>query len=148
MAGKLQTMTSAAIGAAAGYAVARYTDPQMGRTRRARLADQMAARARRGADDLRRSAVQVADRAQGRVTEAMHDLMPDVAPNDPTLTQKVSSEVLGDPRFPSGRINVSAQDGTVVLRGNLASPALVRELEDCVRRIDGVHEVRNLVAIA
>lgn len=129
---------AAAIGAVLAY----FFDPDRGRARRAKTKDMTVARFRRGRDAARGMQIRAENKLEGMKHEfsprEMHDL-----PNDPTLQHKVESEVLRD--FPSGRINVNAEDGRVVLRGVLDRPDQIRDLEDRVRHVDGVVDVENLV---
>jgi osmotically-inducible protein OsmY len=127
------------LGASLAGIVAYFFDPQLGRTRRAKARDMASSRVRRGAGDVRDMGVRAANKAQGaaaRMQPAGHDY------NDPTLQHKVESEVLRD--FPNGRVNVNAEDGRVVLRGELDTPDQIRTLEDRVRHMPGVREVENL----
>lgn len=86
------------------------------------------------AADARGLAQRVTAHGQGTLTE-----------NDAVLVSKVESEVLGDPDFPKGSININAEDGIVVLRGQVERPEQVRRLEKAVRKIDGVVDVENLL---
>jgi hypothetical protein len=52
---------------------------------------------------------------------------------------------LRDARVPKGRISVNAERGAVFLRGEVASPDLIEELERAARRIGGVRSVENLL---
>ena len=49
--------------------------------------------------------------------------------SDETLADKVRSEVFRDPMLPKGAVNLNVEAGRVVLRGEVAEPALVKELE-------------------
>lgn len=66
-------------------------------------------------------------------------------PNDADLVQRVESEVFRDPDIPKGRINLNAEDGTVVLRGQVERPDQIRAVEKAVRKVHGVREVENLL---
>ena len=66
-------------------------------------------------------------------------------PNDATLVAKVESEVFRDPAMPKGAVNVNAENGVVVLRGQVEKPELIAELEKKVRKVQGVHDVENLL---
>jgi hypothetical protein len=135
--GALKFTLAAAIGAALAY----FFDAERGRARRTKAKDMTAARLRRGRERARGVQIRAENKLEGvrhELTRGTYDL-----PNDPTLAHKVESEVLRD--FPSGRINVNAEDGRVVLRGVLDRPEQIRELEDRVRHVDGVVDVENLV---
>ena len=66
-------------------------------------------------------------------------------PNDATLAAKVESQVLGHVDLPKGRVNVNAEGGVVVLRGEVDRPELIQELEAKVRKVQGVRDVENLL---
>ncbi|MDQ3955424.1 MAG: BON domain-containing protein, partial [Actinomycetota bacterium] len=63
--------------------------------------------------------------------------------NDATLTAKVESEVLSRWNYPKGRINVNSVDGVVELRGVCETADQIDELEQEVRKLTGVLDVRN-----
>jgi osmotically-inducible protein OsmY len=62
--------------------------------------------------------------------------------DDATLAHKVESEVLRT--APEG-ITVNAEDGIVVLRGEVAAPERMSELARAVLRVPGVTGVENLL---
>jgi osmotically-inducible protein OsmY len=128
-------VTTVATGAVVRY----FMDPARGRSRR----DQVAGAVRRRTERLQGKASYVGDRARGLAHEAKgHDLPP---ADDRTLVDKVRSEVLGREEFRSATVNVDAVDGVVSLRGQLDSADQIGELEQAVRKVTGVREVRNLV---
>jgi osmotically-inducible protein OsmY len=46
---------------------------------------------------------------------------------------------------PKGQINVNAENGVIVLRGEVEEPDLIRDLEQKTRKVQGVQEVENLL---
>ena len=66
-------------------------------------------------------------------------------PNDATLAAKVESELFRPADVPKGTIDVNAEDGVVYLRGEVGSTQLIDELEERVRKIQGVRGVENLL---
>jgi osmotically-inducible protein OsmY len=64
--------------------------------------------------------------------------------DDATLVDKVESEVLRGPNVPEG-ITVNAEDGIVVLRGEVDTPERMTELAQAVLRVPGVAGVENLL---
>ena len=137
------------VGAALGAAAALLLDPARGRSRRARLADQGAATLRRvwrGGSRRRRMLV---SRAAGLVgamrAGALAEGRDRERPSDPTLKDRVESELLGDPRVPKGSININAQQGIVVLRGEVPNAKLRSRLEKQAAAIHGVWYVENLL---
>jgi BON domain len=131
---------------AAGALAAYFLDPEMGRTRRARARDMLMGRIRRGADRMEHLRRRVASDAEGMVRRVTHEVPDDTLhPTDETLAHKVESEALGYSGIPSGRVNVNAERGVVVLRGQVDTPDDVRRVEKLVREVDGVREVENLL---
>lgn len=66
-------------------------------------------------------------------------------PDDVTLARKVETEIFRDAEVPKGQINVNAENGVVVLRGEVEEPELIRDLEEKTRNVQGVQEVENLL---
>ncbi len=115
-------------------------DPRLGRTRRAKLGDQLGAVFRRSA----REAGRRAEYARGQVEGLRHVASPGSPPeNDETLTAKVESEVLSRWNYPKGRISVNSAGGVVELRGTCDTSQQISELEQQVRKVTGVIDVRN-----
>jgi osmotically-inducible protein OsmY len=66
-------------------------------------------------------------------------------PDDVTLTRKVETEIFRDADVPKGQINVNAENGVVVLRGEVDQQDLIKELEERTRKVQGVRAVENLL---
>lgn len=141
----MKRLFSATIGAALGATAALLLDPARGRARRAELADRSAALARHatraGTRQLRFAGSLVAGklaaiRALGEPTEWA---------NDATLKERVESELLGDPKVPKGTININAEQGIVVLRGEVPSERMRTKLEKRAGEVHGVWYVENLL---
>jgi osmotically-inducible protein OsmY len=103
----------------------------------------LAHRGRRRAERFARGRAADAYALKARATHLREQPKPQ--PNDATLTAKVESEVLGHVGVPSGAVNVNAEGGIVVLRGQVESPELIAELEAKVRKVRGVRDVENLL---
>jgi osmotically-inducible protein OsmY len=131
-----KTLLSMAAGAAAMYLF----DPERGRTRRAKLQDQIGAKFRRGVREAGRKAEYGRGRAEGLRHIASSESPP---PSDETLTAKVESEVLSRWNYPKGQINVNTVDGVVELRGTCETTDQIHQLEQDVRKVTGVVDVRN-----
>ena len=128
-------------------AVAMYfVDPDQGRRRRAIARDRLAAAFRAAFRNLGRRARGVAAETYGIAQQARH-LEPEhwSVPNDTTLARRVESELFRDANVPKGRININAEAGIVVLRGELDRPEQIRSVEDTVSRMAGVRGVHNLL---
>ena len=70
---------------------------------------------------------------------------PKPQPDDVTLARKVETEIFLDADVPKGQINVNAENGKVVLRGEVEQPELIRDLEKRTKKVQGVREVENLL---
>ena len=66
-------------------------------------------------------------------------------PDDVTLARQVESELFRDEDVPKGQINVNAENGKIVLRGEVVEAEMIRDLEDRARSVQGVNEVENLL---
>lgn len=115
-------------------------DPRLGRSRRAKLKDQIIGLVRRGTREAERRTKYVRGHAQG-----LRHLGRSVSPpeNDPALTAKVESEVLSRWKYPKGQINVNSVAGVVELRGVCESEDQIGDLEQEVRKVTGVVDVHN-----
>jgi osmotically-inducible protein OsmY len=63
--------------------------------------------------------------------------------DDATLAQKVMTELFRDPHVRKGAINVNAENGVVLLGGEMEEPAMIVEIVARTRRIRGVADVEN-----
>jgi len=134
---------SALAAGAAGVAAAYFFDPQMGRTRRAKARDRIAAMVRRAGRRLGRKGRWLEGKAYGLRMKATHPVEQPKDFDDATLAHKVESEVLRG--TDKGRISVNAEDGIVVLRGEVDSPEQMNSLAEAVLRLPGVTGVENLL---
>jgi len=114
-------MTKALRFAALGAALAYFFDPNNGKRRRKATVKRLAGFARR-----RREGVQGSQ-------------------DDVTLARKVESEIFRDADVPKGAVDVNAEHGKVVLRGEVDSTELIEELVGKARRVQGVEEVESLL---
>jgi gas vesicle protein len=144
--GRRRTLTTLSVGAVVGGLIAYFFDPEQGRVRRAKARDMSAARARRAQDSARKMRVRTENKAQGIQAGLRPKFDTGSDFNDPTLAQKIQSEVLRD--FPTEKININVEDGRVVLRGVLERPEQIKALEAAVRKVPGVVEVDNLTHLS
>jgi hypothetical protein len=128
--------------AAAGVAVAYFFDPQLGKTRRTRARDRVRASFRHGSRRLGRWGRRTGARGYGAWMKATHPTEQTKDLDDATLAHKIESEVL---RTASESITLNAEDGVVVLRGQVGSPERMSELAEAVLRVPGVIGVENLL---
>jgi osmotically-inducible protein OsmY len=132
--------------AAFGAALAYFFDPDSGRRRRALTRDRAPAFFRGGARRAERLGRSVQSEAYGVAQKARHMREePKPQPDDATLAHKVESEIFRDADVPKGQINVNAENGLVVLRGEVERPELISALEQKTRKVQGVRDVENLL---
>ena len=134
-------LLSASLGAAAAFLF----DPDRGRARRARLRDQSAAMLRRGVRLAERQRRLLTSRATGSLAAARASRAPGEPANDATLKDRVESELLRDPQVPKGMINGNAEQGIVVLRGEVPDETIRAGLEERAAQVRGVWYVENLL---
>ncbi len=108
--------------AAAGAAAMYFLDPENGPERRRRI----------------RSRVLGVTRAEGPGTL-------DHSYNDPTLAAKVESELFVGLDIPSDRVKINAENGIIVLRGEVDRAEQIGRLERAAAKIPGVLGVRTLL---
>lgn len=126
---------------AGGAALLAYLfDPRMGRTRRAKLSDQVGGAFRRTKREVERKTEYTKGQLEGMRHVGSSGEPP---PSDQALVAKVESEVLSRWQYPKGSINVNAVDGVVELRGTCESPDQISDLEHRVRGVTGVADVHN-----
>jgi len=121
-------------------------DPRQGRRRRSMLRERGMARLRRVSRAMGTMWRGAAADAYGMSHRIVH-LVPreTEVTDDETLRQRVESQLFRDRHIPKGNVNISAEHGTVILRGELDSPAEVVQLAERVLRIPGVRGVHNLL---
>ncbi|MFL5931707.1 MAG: BON domain-containing protein [Gaiellaceae bacterium] len=136
-------LTLAGLGAALTY----FFDPDSGKRRRAMARDRALALFRQQGRRLGRTAGGVQADAEGLVQKAKHARADEklTDPNDTTLARKVETEIFRDPDVPKGQIDVNAEDGVVILRGEVERPELIKDLEEKTRSVQGVKGVENLL---
>lgn len=140
--GRIRTFVT---GAAAGAALAYLYDPRLGRTRRAKIADMAAARARRTQGRMERQARFRAGQAEGLAYRATHRTPAEREADDAVLKSRIESEVLTQTRFPGHEVNVTVVDGVAELRGQVPRAELIDELTRQVGSVAGVHQVRQFL---
>jgi hypothetical protein len=133
------------VAGAAGAAAAFFLDPVSGKRRRHVAKDWIAARARGVARRGGQAGRLVGAKAYGTVQSVRHRRDAGVPENDQVLAHKVESELFQSIDLPTGRINVNAENGLVVLRGQVDRQDDVERIEQAVRTIQGVREVENLL---
>src|SRR2546428_10244232 len=119
-----------------GAALAFFLDPVMGRRRRHVTGDRARALFRRFFRGAGRAGRIAGSTAYGYSQRAAH-LRPSGRDDydDVTLAHRVESEIFRDHDVEKGRINVNAEEGVVVLRGEVERADQIRSLESAARRV-------------
>jgi osmotically-inducible protein OsmY len=131
-----------------GALIAYFFDPENGRRRRALARDRFPALFRRGSERVERAGRAAAAEAYGvkqKVKHRKEDEKPQ--PDDVTLARKVETEIFRGEDVPKGQINVNAENGVIVLRGEVEKPELIKDLEKRTSKVQGVKEVENLLHV-
>jgi osmotically-inducible protein OsmY len=128
---------------AIGAALAYFFDPDNGKRRRKVAIQRLAGASRRHGGRLASGA---SSQVRGFKAKAAHRREErKEQPDDITLAHKVESEIFRDAEVPKGKINVNAENGKVVLRGEVDSLEMIEELVDRARQVQGVQGVENLL---
>jgi osmotically-inducible protein OsmY len=131
-----------------GAGLTYFFDRENGARRRAQARDRFLAFFRGRGRDLGGVGKSVQSQAYGLVQKAKHRTeQPKPDPDDATLAQKVESEIFRAADVPKGQINVNAEHGVVILRGEVAQADLIEELEKKTRAVQGVKGVENLLHV-
>jgi osmotically-inducible protein OsmY len=138
----LRTIRLMGLGALLAY----FFDPNNGRRRRAMARDRIPAFVRGMSKRAEQTGGAGAAKAEGVKQKATHlkeEEKPQ--PDDVTLARKVETEIFRDADVPKGQINVNAENGKIVLRGEVEKPELIQDLEKKTKKVQGVTEVENLL---
>jgi gas vesicle protein len=141
-----QRITLFAAGSVAGAALAFLFDPQRGKARRKKAIDRVGGTVRRVARRSARFGRHMTSDARGlarRMAAARGERK--IPETDAALVSKIESEVLGTTDIPTGSVSINAENGVVVLRGQVDRPEQISRLEKSVRKTDGVLAVENLL---
>ena len=128
-----------ALGAALSY----FFDPENGKRRRKVTADRVAALLRRHGGRLMKGTGSQAHALKQKATHLREEPKPQ--PDDVTLARKVETEIFRGADVPKGKINVNAENGKVVLRGEVDSPEMIEDLVSKARKVQGVQDVESLL---
>ena len=126
-----------------GALIAYFFDPDNGRRRRVLARDRAPALLRRSSERAARAVTSEVKATKAKVTHRKEAEKPQ--PDDVTLARKVETEIFRDAEVPKGQINVNAENGKVVLRGEVDSPELIEDLVEKARNVQGVQEVESLL---
>lgn len=130
-----------------GWLAAWFLDPQQGARRRNTSRDRTLASFRRLGRRSERAARGVAAQAYGLKQQATHLREEPKDYDDVTLAHKVETELFRPADVPKGQIVVNAENGKVVLRGEVESRDLIEQLVERARKVQGVSDVENLLHV-
>jgi len=129
-----------------GALIAYFFDPQSGRSRRAEARQRVPAVFRRTTAKAGQAGRGASSQATAVKAKAAHRKEAEKPqPDDVTLARKVETEIFRDADVPKGKINVNAENGKVVLRGEVDSAELIDDLVEKARNVQGVQEVESLL---
>ncbi len=129
-----------------GAALKYFLHPQEGRSRRATMQSRFGELFSRGAQRGEQLGQTASSKAKGVVGKAKQIEDEVKGPTDDvTLARKVESEIFSDEDVPKGQINVNAENGKIVLRGEVGQQEMIRDLEKRARSVQGVSDVENLL---
>ena len=129
-----------------GVVVMYLMDPERGRSRRARLADQAKARSKDVADAVSAKAKYQAGVVKGAAHEVAEVFTShDDGYDDETLLQKVRSEAIGPAGLPD--IQVDVTDGEVTISGSLDDEKAKRRLIKSIQKVDGVRAIDDFIEV-
>jgi osmotically-inducible protein OsmY len=128
---------------ALGAGLAYFFDTENGKRRRKVTGDRLAGMTRRHSRKLAGAAASEAHGLKQKATHLREEPKPQ--PDDVTLARKVETEIFRDAEVPKGKININAEQGKVVLRGEADSAEMIDELVGKARKVQGVQEVENLL---
>jgi hypothetical protein len=135
----MKTFRIAAVGAALAY----FFDPDNGKRRRKLAVDRLASLSRRHGKRLTRAVVSETKGLTKRAAHLREERKPQ--PDDVTLARKVESMIFRDSNVPKGKIDVNAENGKVVLRGEVDSTEMIDQLVGRTRKVQGVQDVESLL---
>ena len=130
---------------AAGSAVVTYFfDPDNGKARRIKVVERSGHVARNTSKRLVRETRYALHTVRARARRLIAPEQPEFADGS-TLLDRVESEVFADRTIPHGRFNLEVEGTTVIIRGQLENGEEMYRIEQAVRRVPGVTEVKSLL---
>jgi BON domain len=126
-----------------GAALSYFFDPDNGKRRRKSTIDRLAAVFRRHGGRMVGRTVSRGHALKQKATHRREEPKPQ--PDDVTLARKVETEIFREPDVPKGKINVNAENGKIVLRGEVDSAEMIDELVSKASKVQGVQDVESLL---
>lgn len=142
---RLPAALIAAVAGLIGAAVVFLLDPQVGHSRRAYARDRLAGTARQVGRRAAHVSRWLASDASGLGQRMRSVGEPAAQLDEVDLAHKVETELFRDGKVDKGRLNINAERDVVFLRGTANTLEDISEIEDRVRKIEGVRHVVNLL---
>ena len=134
-------------GTTIGTLLAYFFDPKNGKRRPNMTRDRVLAMFRRSGRKAATAGRTVAAEAYGVSQKIQHRSEEPKEYDDVTLARKVETELFRHEDSPKGQINVNAENGVIVLRGEAENEEMITDLVEKARSIQGVRDVENLLHI-
>ena len=140
---KIRTLV---IGGAVGAALTYFFDAELGPGRRAQLKDLVDTALDRGRRELKRQAQQLQQRSPSAVAELPGGSA--TGPEDDlTILSRVESILYAMPDFPKSSVEAEVVGGGLILRGEVESAELAREIVETASHVRSVGSVENLLQV-
>jgi len=134
------------IGGAVGAALTYFLDAELGPARRAQLKELAAAAINRGRDELNRQTRQLQDRSRGAIAQLQTGGAPGPE-DDLTILSRVESILHAMPDFPRSSVEAEVVGGRLILRGEVETAELAREIVETASHVRSVASVENLLQV-
>ena len=121
-----------------------FLDPRRGHSRRIRVAERTAHIARTASRRATRQVNYARSTVRGKL-EHLGDGKSPALLEGRALLDRVESELFTDRRIPHGHLAFEVEGTTVILRGELPAAQDMAYVEDAVRKVPGVSEVKSLL---
>jgi osmotically-inducible protein OsmY len=130
------------LGVILGAAVMYFLDPNGGARRRNLTRDRAISYGRTGVKNVGTAVEMAAGQAQGVVSETIPTRRDNPNPDDPTLKDRIESELFRDPTLGRDKMNITViEDGIVQLRGELPTEA---DIQSVVSRVKSIRDVTGV----
>ena len=140
---KIRTLV---IGGAVGAALTYFFDAELGPGRRAQAKDLVGTALDRGRRELNRQAQQLQRRSRSAVAELQAGGATG-AEDDLTVLSRVESILYAMPDFPRSSVEAEVVSGRLILRGEVESAELAREIVETASHVRSVGSVEDLLQV-
>jgi len=134
------------IGGAVGAALTYFLDAELGPARRAQLKELAAAAINRGRDELNRQTRQLQDTSRAAIAQLQAGGAPGPE-DDLTVLSRVESILHAMPDFPRSSVEAEVVGGRLILRGEVETAELAREIVETASHVRSVASVQNLLQV-